>query len=102
MLGDLHGEPAGGSGRPVDEHGLARRELGAIDEGGPRRHAGVGDRRRRHVVEVVGNGQALPGAHGGLLRESAVGRARQQEIDAAPILEPAHAIDAGDERIGAG
>ena len=44
----------------------------ALDQRRPRRHAGIGDRGRRHVVEFVGQGQTLRGRRDGHVGKGAV------------------------------
>ena len=97
MPGDLDGEPARRPGRAVDQHSFAGLKFGAVHIGRPRRHAGIGDRRGGHVIEIVWKRQAARRRGHGSFGHAAVGRAREQEIDAASVITPPDAIDADHE-----
>ena len=58
VIGDLHGEAPRGARRSIDEDGLAGLEARALLKRRPRRHAGIGDRRSRHIVKLVGQSKA--------------------------------------------
>jgi hypothetical protein len=77
-------------------------EFGAFGIGRPRRHAGIGDRRGGHIVEFIGNRHAPSRRRNCAFGHRAVGRAREQEIDAGAVVEPPHPVDADHERELAG
>ena len=58
VIGDLHGQAPRGARRSVDEDGLAGLEARTLLKRRPRRHAGIGDRRSRHIVKLVGQSKA--------------------------------------------
>ena len=93
VIGDLHGEAPRGARRSVDEDGLAGLEARALLKRRPRRHAGIGDRRSRHIVKLVGQSKAARRRRDGAFGHAAIGRARHAKIDPAPVIEPAHPVD---------
>ena len=64
-----------------DETGKHGRVLDAVDD----------------VIDAIGDCYALRRWHHGLFRHAAVRRPRQDEIDAASVIEQSYAIDANDE-----
>jgi hypothetical protein len=102
VLGQLHGDSAGGSGGAVDQDGFAGDEVSTLHQAGPRGHAGVGDGGGGDVVDGVGDSDAAPGVDGAELGQRPEGRLRHGEVDAAAILGEADAVGAGDRGEDAG
>src|SRR6516165_224729 len=80
MLCKLNREPARSSCCAIDQDCFVRLQASAFHQGGPRRHAGIGDSRRGHAVEAVWNENALPGINGGFLSKRSVRSFRQGEV----------------------
>jgi hypothetical protein len=97
MFGDLNREAPGGAGRSVHQDGLSGLEPRALRKRCPRRHAGIGDRSRRHIVELIGQSVTVRRRDHCAFGHAAIGRARHDEIHAGPVIEPAYAIDARDK-----
>ena len=96
--GDLDRESACSARGPVDQHGLAGLELGALRIGRPRRHARIGDHRRGRIVKLVGESEAARRRRHGSFAHAAIGRTGHHEINRGHVIEPSDAVNARDKR----
>ncbi len=98
VLGDLDGQPSGGTGGTENQHRLSRFENDPAFQGHPRRHGRIHGCGQEHRVGVGREWYGAAPVDDGVLSHRAERGVKEDEVHVGPVGATPHAVDARDKR----